>query len=56
MLGLLDEFSDASVYRPLSELNTGTRWPAGDQFLERDRIELDRIEAFGLVNSLEASR
>jgi endonuclease/exonuclease/phosphatase family metal-dependent hydrolase len=74
LYGLMDERSDASVHRSLSELapvfddsrynrllllggdlNTWTGWKAGPH-LERDRVVLERIRAYGLVDCLEAKR
>jgi hypothetical protein len=74
LYGLMDERSDASVHRSLSELtplfedsrynrllllggdlNTWTGWRPGPH-LERDRVVLDRIRAFGLVDCLQAKR
>lgn len=74
LYGLMDEKSDASVHRSLSELapvfddprysqwlllggdlNTWTGWEAGPH-LDRDRVVLDRIRAYGLVDCLEAKR
>jgi exonuclease III len=71
----MDELSDASVHRSLSEvspvlddpryrrrvllggdLNTGTQWPKGDAFNDRDRSVLDRIAALGLVDCLRVKR
>jgi hypothetical protein len=75
LYGLMDEKSDASVHRSLSELapvfddarynellllggdlNTWTGWEAGSPHLARDRVVLDRIRAYGLVDCLEAKR
>lgn len=75
LYGLMDEKSDASVHRSLSELapvldddrynrllvlggdlNTWTGWEAGSAHLARDRVVLDRIRAYGLVDCLEARR
>lgn len=75
LYGLMDELSDASVHRSLSELspvlddpkynkhvilggdlNTGTQWPKGEVFYKRDRNVLDRIEALGLVDCIQAKR
>jgi endonuclease/exonuclease/phosphatase family metal-dependent hydrolase len=75
LYGLLDEISDASVHRSLSELspllddprwnqrvllggdlNTGTQWRASSPYLARDRVVLERIEAFGLVDLLAERR
>jgi exonuclease III len=72
MYGLMDEKSDASVHRSLSELtpvfedaryngqvllggdlNVWTGWEAGPR-LDRSRVVLERIRAFGLVDCLEA--
>jgi endonuclease/exonuclease/phosphatase (EEP) superfamily protein YafD len=74
LYGLMDEKSDASVHRSLSELapvfddprygqwlllggdlNTWTGWEAGPH-LDRDRVVLDRIRAYGLVDCLGAKR
>ncbi len=74
LYGLMDEKSDGSVHRSLSELapvfdderyrglllvggdlNTWTGWPSGPH-LDRDRIVLDRIRAYGLVDCLETTR
>src|SRR5439155_5862825 len=71
LYGLMDEKSDSSVHRSLSELaavfedsqynrnillggdlNTWTGWKPGSH-LDRDRIVLDRIRAFGLTDCLE---
>jgi endonuclease/exonuclease/phosphatase family metal-dependent hydrolase len=73
--GLLDEISDASVHRSLSELsplfddpkwnhrvflggdlNTGTQWRRSSPYLQRDRLVLERLETFGLVDLLAAAR
>jgi endonuclease/exonuclease/phosphatase family metal-dependent hydrolase len=75
LYGLLDEVSDASVHRSLSEiapifddsrwnqhillggdLNTATQWLSNTPWLVRDRIVLERIAAFGLVDCLLAKR
>ncbi len=75
LYGLMDEKSDASVHRSLSELapvfddkrynallllggdlNTWTGWEAGDPHLARDRVVLERIRAYGLIDCLEAKR
>jgi endonuclease/exonuclease/phosphatase family metal-dependent hydrolase len=75
LYGLLDELSDASVHRSLSELspllddprysehvliggdlNTGTQWPRGDRWMERDRNLLERFRVLGLVDCLAAKR
>jgi hypothetical protein len=75
LYGLMDEKSDTSVHRSLSELapifddkrynkhlilggdlNTWTGWAAGSMHLERDRVVLERIRAYGLVDCLEAKR
>ena len=75
LYGLMDELSDASVHRSLSEispviddprykkfvllggdLNTGTQWPKGEAFNERDRNVLGRIEARGLIDCLRKTR
>jgi len=75
LYGLMDEKSDASLHRSLSELaplfddpryrerlvlggdlNTWTGWAAGSWHLERDRIVLDRIGAYGLVDVLDRAR
>jgi endonuclease/exonuclease/phosphatase family metal-dependent hydrolase len=75
LYGLMDEKSDASVHRSLSELsplfedpryrdhlvlggdlNTWTGWKAGSSHLDRDRIVLERIHAYGLVDLLDRVR
>lgn len=75
LYGLMDEKSDTSIHRSLSELapafedkrynkqlvlggdlNTWTGWKAGSWHLKRDRVLLERIEAFGLVDCLEQTR
>lgn len=75
LYGLMDEKSDASVHRSLSELapvfddvrynqllllggdlNTWTGWEADSPHLARDRVVLERIRAYGLVDCLEAKR
>lgn len=75
LYGLLDEISDSSVHRSLSEispvfddprygrlvllggdLNTATQWPRHSPYLARDRVVLDRIRAYGLVDCLAAKR
>jgi hypothetical protein len=71
LYGLMDEKSDASVHRSLTEmapifddkrynellilggdLNTWTGWRPGSH-LERDRVVLERIKAYGLVDCLK---
>jgi hypothetical protein len=52
-------FDDARYSRLLllgGDLNTWTGWEAGSAHLARDRVVLDRIRAFGLVDCLEAKR
>jgi hypothetical protein len=75
LYGVMEEKSDASVHRSLSELapvfddvrynkllllggdlNTWTGWEADSPHLARDRVVLERIRAYGLVDCLEAKR
>jgi hypothetical protein len=75
LYGLMDEKSDASLHRSLSELapvfddprynrllllggdlNTWTGWPAASAHLARDRVVLERIHSYGLVDCLRAKR
>lgn len=74
LYGLMDEKSDASVHRSLSELaplfeddrynrnvllggdlNTWTGWKPGAH-LDRDRVVLERIAAYGFVDCLAKTR
>lgn len=76
LYGLMDEISDSSLHRSLSELspvfddpryadsvvlggdlNTGTQWPAAEaNWKARDRGVLERIEAYGTIDCIRATR